>query len=95
MRTIIAGSRGINSFQVVADAIEAAALIEGIVPTSTLSGIAGGVDTLGERWAAENALVCKLFPADWKQGNTAGFARNYTMAQNADALIAVPILSAR
>jgi len=89
MRTIIAGSRGITDYQVVVDAMEAAALWEGIVATSTLSGLAGGADRLGERWAAEHGLECKLFPAEWRQGPTAGFARNYTMAQNADALVAV------
>jgi hypothetical protein len=89
MRTIIAGSRKITDFKVLVEAIEAAALFEGIVPTSTLSGGAGGVDRLGERWAAEQGLACRLCPPDWKQGPTAGFARNYTMAQGADALIAV------
>lgn len=89
MRVIIAGSRGISDYQQVVDAVEAAEMFEGIIPKIVLSGVAGGVDRMGERYAAEKGLECKLYPAEWRQGPTAGFARNYTMAQNSDALIAV------
>lgn len=88
MRTIIAGSRGITDYKVVCDAIESAALF-GIEPGQVVSGAANGVDKLGERWAAEHGVPVRQFVPEWKQGPTAGFARNYTMAQNSDALIAV------
>lgn len=90
MRTIIAGSRGITDRNLVDDAIQAAALFEGIVPTLVVSGAAPGVDTIGEQWAAEHGVPVKQYPANWKMvGPVAGMQRNYTMAQNADALIAV------
>lgn len=89
MRTIIAGSRSITDYKAVADALESAMLFEGIQPTQVVSGAAGGVDRLGEQWAATNGVPVRQFVPDWKQGPTAGYGRNYTMAQNADALVAV------
>jgi hypothetical protein len=48
-----------------------------------------GADGLGERYADENKLPVKLFPADWdKHGKKAGPMRNLNMAQYAtNALI--------
>jgi hypothetical protein len=91
MRTIIAGSRGVTDYQALLDAIETANLFEGIVPTSVVSGAEPtGVDALGERWAKEQGLPLTLYPANWRMvGPIAGFQRNYTMSQNADALIAL------
>lgn len=90
MRTIIAGSRGITDYARLTAAIQAASLFEDIDPSLIVGGKAEkGVDPMGERYATETGLPFKGYPPDWKQGPTAGFARNYTMAQNADALIAL------
>jgi len=44
-----------------------------------------GADGLGERWAAENNIPVKPFPADWNGlGKVAGPMRNTTMAQYLD-----------
>ncbi len=86
MKTIIAGSRDIDDY----DVIKTAVLNSGYVITEVVSGRAKGVDKLGERWATDNNIPVKEFPAHWNTyGKTAGFRRNNEMAKYADALIAV------
>ena len=86
MKTIIAGSRDINDFQVVDHAINSS----GFIITEVVSGTARGVDKEGEGWASLNNVPIKRFPADWKQfGRGAGHKRNAAMAEYADALIAI------
>ena len=54
-----------------------------------ISGCARGADTLGLRYASENAFDIEEYPANWdKYGKKAGYMRNVEMAENADALIA-------
>ena len=51
-----------------------------------ISGCARGADTLGLRYASENAFDVEEYPANWdKYGKKAGYMRNVEMA---DALIA-------
>lgn len=86
MRTIIAGSRTINDYEILEK------VVRGIVwkPSLIISGGAMGVDKLGERYAKEHNLPLKIYPANWKKyGKVAGFVRNWEMADNADALIAI------
>ena len=55
-----------------------------------VSGCAGGVDRLGEKYADFYGIPVKQFPANWETyGKRAGFMRNIQMAEYADALIAV------
>ncbi len=89
MKTIIAGSREIDSLSIVARAI----LASGIEITEVVSGRARGVDSLGEQWAKKNNIPVAEFPvtpADWKKhGKRAGYLRNRKMGEYADALIAI------
>lgn len=86
MKTIIAGSRGIVSPYVVAEAVRKS----GFTVTEVVSGTARGVDQLGEHWAQRQRIPVKPFPADWdRHGRAAGYVRNQQMAQYADALIAI------
>lgn len=86
MKTIIAGSRTAESY---ADLLKAIAVIAW-VPTQVISGTARGADRLGERWALENNVPIRRFPADWnKHGKKAGYLRNAEMLKHADALIAL------
>lgn len=85
MRTIIAGSRGITDPTLVDEAVREC----GWWPTVVISGTARGVDRLGEQWAEGQAIPVERFPADWKHGRAAGPIRNATMADTADALIAI------
>ena len=86
MKTIIAGSRSINSYAVVKKAIEES----GLEITEIISGHAKGVDSWGELYAQQNNIDLVIFPANWnKYGKSAGYKRNVKMADYADALIAV------
>jgi hypothetical protein len=74
---IIAGCRDIYDYEAVRRAVENS----GFQVTEVVSGCATGVDTLGERWAEENGVPVKRFPADWnKYGKAAGGMRNGDMA---------------
>lgn len=86
MKVIIAGGRDFTNFNTVRDAIEAS----GFEITEVVSGMAKGVDTLGEVYALGKNIPVVGFPADWsKNGRAAGPMRNKEMAEYADALIAV------
>lgn len=86
MRTIIAGSRGLNDEAL----IDLAVKQSGFKVTTVFSGRASGIDKAGERWAKKHKIPIKLYPADWnKYGNSAGYVRNSEMAEAADALIAI------
>lgn len=91
MKVIIAGSRHIEDYSLVLAAIQES----GFDITHVVSGGAKGVDTLAERYAKDQELPITIYPAQWKkfaemgQTKAAGHARNKTMAENADALIAI------
>lgn len=60
---IIAGSRSITDYEFVVACIKRS----GFNITEVISGKApDGVDALGERYAKENNIPVKPFPADWK-----------------------------
>ena len=55
-----------------------------------VSGTARGADLLGEKYAQSRSFQVERYPADWNRfGKRAGYIRNETMAQNADALVAL------
>jgi hypothetical protein len=86
MRVVIAGSRSITSYLVVASCIERS----GFQVTTVVSGTARGVDLLGEGWAALHGVPIVRYPADWETyGKSAGYRRNIQMAENADAVIVI------
>lgn len=87
MRTIISGSRTIQSYDTVLAAITAA-LAAGVTPTSVLSGMSPGPDILGYRWAMTQKIPVRQFVPEWsKYGKPAGIIRNMEMATEADAAI--------
>ena len=86
MKTIIAGSRTINSPEIVAEAI----IESGFDITEVVSGTARGVDSVGEQIARDFGIPVSRFPADWYVfGKIAGVMRNKEMAKYADAAIVV------
>ncbi len=85
MKIIIAGSRDIDSYAVIADAVKQS----GFFITEVVSGKARGVDSLGEVWAENNDIPVKEFPADWDNEEDAGFNRNDRMGDYGDGLIAI------
>ena len=89
MKTIIAGSRTIQDYNAVEQAVKAS----GFEISEVVSGGAGGVDTQAIRYARMNAKPGKIFFAQWivneRYDKGAGYKRNVEMADYAEALIAV------
>lgn len=86
MKVIVAGGRDYHDYDVVCSAIADS----GFKVTMIISGGATGVDTLAEYYAEENQLPNQVFMADWTtHGKAAGPIRNRTMAEHADALVAI------
>lgn len=84
-KVIIAGSRTIKDYDLVAKIIKDS----GFVIDEVVSGCAAGVDFLGERYGEENNIPIKKFPADWSLGKIAGVIRNHQMRDYATHLIAI------
>ena len=88
MKVIIAGSRSITDYLVVSRAVEES----GFCITEVISGGAAGVDTLGEIWAARSGIPVRRMPPPYGWNVPAKIApkvRNWSMADDADALVAV------
>jgi YspA, cpYpsA-related SLOG family len=86
MKVIVAGTRTIDDYRLVAGAID-------LFPyeiKEIVSGCAKGVDSLGEEFASNHNILVKSFPADWNlYGKSAGPIRNKKMAEYADGLVLV------
>lgn len=88
IKTIIAGSRSMSSYELLTKIIDSCPFKFEI--TEVVSGTAKGVDKLGEEWAKNNRIPIKQFPANWdKFGKSAGYKRNEEMAKYADAAIII------
>ena len=84
MKTIIAGSRTINDYDLLKEVI----LKSEFEIDCVISGFANGVDMLGVKYAGEKELALMVYKADWNRyGKKAGYIRNEEMAQVGDALI--------
>ena len=88
MKVIVAGSRAIIDYDYVKQVITDSGWVPEV--TEIVSGMARGVDTLGIRFAVENDIPVKEFPAEWDvYGRAAGYKRNAQMAVYTDRLIAI------
>jgi hypothetical protein len=92
MRVIVAGGRHFDDYELVKLILDS----RKSKITEVVCGCATGADSLGERWAKENGIPVKHFPAKWgsrKDGTydpRAGKKRNEQMAQYADACVTFP-----
>lgn len=85
-KLVIAGSRSIKQYEIVKKAY----IESDFNAVEIVSGMAPGVDRLGEDLAHELQLPIREFPADWDtHKKAAGFIRNEEMAQYADACLIV------
>ena len=83
MKLIVAGSRTISWSDY--PLIETALKSVDFEITEIVSGGARGVDKMGEHFAKENHIPCKVFPADWERfGKAAGYIRNGEMGKYSD-----------
>lgn len=87
MKVVIAGCRDFNNYKRLKhdlNLFRKTTNVEEIV-----SGGCRGADLLGEKYAKENNIPIKRFPANWEAyGKKAGPIRNEEMAEYADCLIA-------
>ena len=89
LNLIIAGSRDITNTDYILDKIKHYLQNYTEDNITILSGNARGVDKIGETYANNNKIQCNIYPADWKShGKSAGYKRNITIANNANALLA-------
>jgi len=86
MKVIIAGSRSIEDYNLLLEAISKSEFWI----SEVVCGGARGADLLGERYAKENHIKLEMFLANWDAyGKRAGYLRNEQMAKYADCLIAL------
>lgn len=84
MKVIIFGSRHMpfSLYPIVGQAIEKS----GFDVTEVVCGMARGADTWGAKWAYDNKIPIRKFPANWEEhGKRAGPIRNKEMGDYADA----------
>lgn len=84
MRLIIAGSRSITDYRLVARAVDQFLTEHRLTPSHIEAVASGkeprGVDALGERWAANHCIPVLGFEANWdRHGKAAGPIRNQAM----------------
>jgi hypothetical protein len=90
LKVIIAGSRDITDYSLIYRTVFYVKEKFQWPITEIVSGGARGVDSLAERFAEEQDIPLKVFPADWNTNKkAAGPIRNRKMAEYADALIAI------
>ena len=83
MKCVIAGSRGIDNYELLDQAFTSCVWSGKI--QEIVSGRAKGVDKLGEELARKRNLKLAIFPAEWdKYGKSAGYKRNEVMAKYTD-----------
>ena len=88
MKVIIAGSRNFADYPSMKKKMDNFCKENKI--SEIVSGAAKGADAMGEKYAEENGIPVKLFPADWDtHKRAAGPIRNAQMADYADCLIAI------
>ncbi len=86
MKVVIAGSRDIENYHLVEEAVKRS----NFDVTTILSGGARGVDRLGIAFAHDHRLQVQIFTPEWERlGSRAGMVRNQQMADAAEAVIAI------
>lgn len=78
-RIVVAGGRDFEDYQYLEESLDS--LLSSIGDDiEIVSGHAKGADSLGERYANERGIPCKVMKADWKKyGKAAGIIRNQQM----------------
>ena len=86
MKLLIAGSRTINDYHILDEAMK----IINVKSSLIISGEAKGVDTLAKKYALNNKINYKGFPVKWSEyGKAAGHIRNSEMIEEADAVLVI------
>ena len=81
-RMIVCGGVHFDDYETLKNKLDQ--LIANYENVTLVSGHAKGADTLAEKYAAENRIPIKVFPAEWtKYGKAAGPIRNRAMLEYA------------
>lgn len=66
--------------------------LDELAPSEVAQGAAPGADTLGHEWALSRSVPCRSYPARWRYGKLAGFARNEHMFNDfrPDGILSAP-----
>ena len=85
-KVIVAGGRDFSDYDLLCTTLHH--LLSKRSDVEIVSGMARGADSLALRYAEENHIRVKKFPANWdRDGNSAGYKRNIQMAGYADACV--------
>lgn len=88
MKTIITGSKTVQSYDIVRAAIDSSGFSHLI--TTVFTSQETGPPIMGYRWAMERKIPVRVFTADWKShGKPAGIIRDQEMAAFCDAAVLV------
>lgn len=89
MKIIVAGGRDFTSYELLEKELKSIINNNQDQSIEIISGGARGADSLGIRFAKENNIPIKIFPALWDTyGKSAGMIRNKQMAEYGDFLLA-------
>ena len=87
VRLAIVGSRDFNNYEILCTVINELRTIYNF--TTIVSGGANGADSLAEKYAEDNNIEMKVFPAKWKElGKKAGYVRNIEIWDDSDMGVA-------
>lgn len=95
-RIIICGGRHFNDYNALESLVDSVFVEKGLTNNEVeiVSGHCEGADMLGEMYAKNHGIVCKVFPAEWtKCGRAAGPIRNSQMIEYASES-SIPIVVA-
>ena len=85
-KVIVAGGRDFTDYTLLESTMQH--LLSEKSDIEIVSGVARGADSLALRFASQNNLPIRKFPANWNlYGKSAGFRRNKEMAEYADACV--------
>ena len=95
-RIIICGGRHFNDYNALESLVDSVFVEKGLTNNEVeiVSGHCEGADMLGEMYAKNHGIVCKVYPAEWtKYGRAAGPIRNSQMIEYASES-SIPIVVA-
>ncbi len=84
----IIGSRKFTNYKFAEDTLDSLVSENGWDVKSIVSGKARGADTIGADWGKARGITVVEFLPDWSLGRGAGMARNTTIVENIDVLVA-------
>lgn len=83
-KVAIGGSRNVDSIELVTEVLDQILVEDDII----LSGNAPGADRMGEEYARQRDMECKIIPSEWnKHGLKATMMRNEVILKAADFVI--------